>query len=89
MSLAIFGKKTFWSFLILLTLVWIPYGMSKLKIVNAYTKLLIDPFVVFVVLIFILSIYLYQFFKPTWISLAILAMMILADFTYVYVFYIM
>ncbi|MBE3140985.1 MAG: hypothetical protein IMZ53_10410 [Thermoplasmata archaeon] len=89
MSLAILGKKTFWAFLIVLILVWIPYGLSKLKISNEYITFLTNPFFVFFIMLFVLGIYLYKFFKPTVVSLVILAGMFAAAFIYVYIFYIM
>jgi hypothetical protein len=89
MALAILGKKTFWTFLLVLILVWIPYGLAKIKITNEYIVFLTNPFFVFFIIILVLGIYLYKFFKPSPISLFILAGMFAADFLYVYVFYIM
>lgn len=89
MVLGIVKRKAFWVFLIVLIGVWIPYGLSKIGIQNEYVSFLTNPFYVFAILMICMSIYLYKFFKPSWISLLLLSGMILGAFTYVYVFYMM
>ncbi len=89
MSFAILTKKSFWVFLVMLIAIWIPYGLSKIKITNEYISFFTNPFFVFAVIFFCLTIYAYKFFKPSIVSLLILSGMLAADFVYVYIFYIM
>lgn len=89
MVLGLLKRKAFWVFLIILTGVWIPYGLSKIGVQNEYVSFLTNPFYVFSVLMLCMAIYLYRFFKPSWVSLLLLSGMIAGAFTYVYVFYIM
>lgn len=90
MVLALLTKKSFWVFLLLLIAIWIPYGLSKvLHISNEYISFFTNPFFVFSVILICMTIYLYRFFKPNWVSLVIVIGMIMGAFTYVYVFYMM
>ena len=85
---AILTKKSFWAFLVMIICVWIPYGLHKIGITNEYIAFLVNPFFVFFVILCILALYLYRFFKPSPVSLLILSGMFAIDFIYVYVFYI-
>jgi len=80
--------RPFYTAMLYIVAILLPFALHKLNLVTV-PEFLVNPFWVFAILIIIMTVWLYPFLKPHWMSIFTVSFMVFAAFIYTYILYIL